>query len=95
MTPATNLDLYLQILNSRSNTHKFGVVHGTKYSKVVELNSEGNPSSAHAFVNSDGEVFKVSNWKTPAKGVRYNLNTDMDDLEKMAGVYTGYLYWRS
>lgn len=92
MTPATNLDLYLQILNSRSNTHKFGVVHGTKYSKIVELNSEGNPASAHAFVNSEGEVFKVANWKTPAKGVRYNLNTDIELLNKVADVHTSYLY---
>lgn len=94
MKEATNLDLYLQILNSRDENHKFGVVNGTKYSKVVELNSEGNPASAHSFVDFSGNVYKVANWKTPAKGVRYNLNTDIELLNKVADVYTSYLYWR-
>ena len=92
MTPATNLDRYLEILNSRDENHNFGVVHGTKYSKVVELNSAGQPASAHSFVNSQGQVFKVANWKTPAKGVRYNLNTDIELLDKVADVHTSYLY---
>lgn len=94
MTPATNLVRYLEILNSRDENHKFGVIHGTKYSKIVELNADGNPASAHAFVDSSGNVYKVANWKTPAKGVRYNLNTDIELLDKVADVYTSYLYRR-
>jgi hypothetical protein len=45
---------------------------GRKYHKVI-LNAAGN-RSVHCFIDKQtGEVYKSASWKSPAKGVRYDL----------------------
>jgi hypothetical protein len=46
---------------------------GRKYHKLVMVDSGGG-RSVHAFVDKKtGEVYKSASWKSPAKGVRYDL----------------------
>jgi hypothetical protein len=46
---------------------------GKKYHKVIMIDG-GSSRSVHAFVDKNtGEVYKSSSWKSPAKGVRYDL----------------------
>lgn len=89
------INKYVEILNSKDSTHNFSYIKGRKYYKIVETNKEGKPTSAHSFVDFSGNLYKAANWNTPAKGIRYNLNTDMELLEKVADVYTSYLYKHS
>jgi len=52
--------------------YTFNIEPGRKYLKVV-MDSHGN-RSVHCFVDKNtGEVYKSASWKSPAKGVRYNL----------------------
>jgi len=45
---------------------------GRKYHKIV-MNAAGN-RSVHCFIDKQtGEVYKSASWKSPAKGVRYDL----------------------
>jgi hypothetical protein len=45
---------------------------GRKYHKII-MNASGS-RSVHAFVDKQtGSVFKSASWKSPAKGVRYDL----------------------
>jgi hypothetical protein len=46
---------------------------GRKYHKLIMVDSGGG-RSVHAFVDKKtGEVYKSASWKSPAKGVRYDL----------------------
>jgi len=46
---------------------------GRKYHKIVMVDS-GKGRSVHAFVDrKTGELYKSASWKSPAKGVRYDL----------------------
>jgi hypothetical protein len=90
---------YTYILNTKaiecnSNT-RFDYIIGRKYVKIYDYDQRtGTPRSAHAFVDFDGNVYKVARWDSPTKGIRYNLNTDMQKLSKVADIYTSYLYAR-
>jgi hypothetical protein len=45
---------------------------GRKYHKII-MNANGS-RSVHAFIDKKtGEVYKSASWKSPAKGVRYDL----------------------
>ena len=45
---------------------------GRKYHKII-MNANGS-RSVHAFVDKKtGEIYKSASWKSPAKGVRYDL----------------------
>ena len=65
---------------------------GRKYAKIIHITSAGN-RSAHAFVDmKTGDVYKSASWKSPAKGVRYNLvdeksRTEMYQRADFAGSY--------
>lgn len=49
--------------------------------------------SVHCFVdNLTGDVFKAAGWKAPAKGARYNLVTDFDEVERNFYWAGSYLY---
>jgi hypothetical protein len=66
---------------------------GRKYHKIV-MNAVGN-RSVHAFVDKKtGEVYKSASWKSPAKGVRYDLRliSDREWLLEHADWAGGYLY---
>ena len=46
---------------------------GKKYHKVVMVDG-GSSRSVHCFIDKNtGEVYKSASWKSPAKGVRYDL----------------------
>ena len=46
---------------------------GKKYHKVIMIDC-GSSRSVHCFIyNNTGELYKSSSWKSPAKGVRYDL----------------------
>ena len=67
---------------------------GKKYHKIVMIDS-GSSRSVHAFVDKKtGEVYKSASWKSPAKGVRYDLRliADREWLLENADWSGGYLY---
>ena len=58
--------------------YEFIIESGRKYHKIVMVIDNGpncSPSrSVHAFVDKKtGEMYKSASWKSPAKGVRYDL----------------------
>ena len=67
---------------------------GKKYHKIILVNGGGS-RSVHAFVDKKtGEVYKSASWKSPAKGVRYDLRLikDREYLLANADWSGGYLY---
>jgi len=78
--------------------YKFYPEEGRKYFKIImEIPNENrDPSrSVHAFVDrKTGEVYKSASWKSPAKGVRYDLRLieQREWLLKNADWAGGYLY---
>ena len=75
--------------------YDFVIEPGNKYLKIVCVN---NQKSVHAFVDKkNGDLYKAKSWKSPAKGVRFNLFTDIEKLREMGKTYGamwagGYLY---
>ena len=68
---------------------------GKKYHKIV-MSVRGS-CSVHAFVDKKtGEVYKSASWKSPAKGVRYDLRLikDREYLLEKADWSGSYLYLR-
>ncbi len=66
---------------------------GRKYHKVI-MHTE-NQRSCHAFIDKKtGEVYKSASWKSPAKGVRYNLlnGASRDHCYHLADWSGNYLY---
>ena len=65
---------------------------GRKYFKLVTVNSERS-RSVHSFVDRvTGDVLKAAGWSAPAKGVRFNLVTGMNELLAVVDPYGSYLY---
>lgn len=69
---------------------------GKKYHKIIMIDGGGS-RSVHAFVDrKTGEVYKSASWKSPAKGVRYDLRI-IEQREKVLSTCDwagGYLYAR-
>ena len=68
---------------------------GRKYHKII-MDANGS-RSVHAFVDrKTGEVYKSASWKSPAKGVRYDLRLieQREWLLENADWAGGYLYAR-
>ena len=66
---------------------------GRKYHKIV-MNAAGS-RSVHCFIDKKtGEMYKSASWKSPAKGVRYDLRLikDREWLLENADWSGGYLY---
>ena len=69
---------------------------GKKYHKVVFIDG-GGQRSVHCFIDKKtGEIYKSSSWKSPAKGVRYDLRLieDREWLFENADWASSYLYAR-
>ena len=67
---------------------------GKKYHKIIMVDG-GSSRSVHAFVDKNtGELYKSSSWKSPAKGIRYDLRliADREYLLKNADWSGSYLY---
>jgi hypothetical protein len=74
----------------------YQVETGKKYHKVIFVNGGGS-RSVHCFIDKKtGEVYKSASWKSPAKGVRYDLRLikDREWLFENADWSGGYLYAR-
>ena len=72
----------------------YQVETGKKYHKVIFVDGGGN-RSVHCFIDKNtGEVYKSATWKSPAKGVRYDLRliADREYLLENADWSGGYLY---
>ena len=69
---------------------------GKKYHKVILVNGGGS-RSVHCFIDKNtGELYKSQSWKSPAKGVRYDLRliADREWLFENADWSGGYTYAR-
>ena len=79
----------------RNGDHYTYVIEtGRKYHKIIMVDNSGS-RSVHAFVDKKtGEVYKPASFKSPAKGVRYDLRLigDREQLMKNADWAGGYLY---
>jgi len=81
--------------NNSSSDYKFYIESGRKYHKII-MDANGS-RSVHAFVDrKTGEVYKSASWKSPAKGVRYDLRLieQREWLLENADWAGGYLYQR-
>jgi len=90
------LDNFKSRNNNSSSDYKFYIESGRKYHKIIMETGSGS-RSAHAFVDKKtGEVYKSASWKSPAKGVRYNLLiiSDREKCLENADWAGGYLYVR-
>ena len=79
--------------------YEFIIESGRKYHKIIMVIDNGpdrSPSrSVHAFIDKKtGEVYKSASWKSPAKGVRYDLRIieQREWLLQNADWASSYLY---
>ena len=82
--------------DNRCGNVDFIIESGRKYHKIIFIDG-GNARSVHAFVDrKTGEVYKSASWKSPAKGVRFNLNVinEREWLFQHADWAGAYLYRR-
>ena len=62
----------IEALKNGESDYDFFIEEGRKYLKIV-MDAHGS-HSVHAFVDKKtGEVYKSASWKSPAKGVRFDL----------------------
>lgn len=83
----------IQDLRNGKCDYDFTFETGRKYHKVI-MHTE-NQRSCHAFIDKKtGEVYKSASWKSPAKGVRYNLlnGASRDHCYHLADWSGNYLY---
>ncbi|WDS61106.1 hypothetical protein SBM3_00016 [Synechococcus phage S-BM3] len=82
--------------NGGTSDYKFYIESGRKYHKIIMETGAGS-RSVHAFVDrKTGEVYKAASFKSPAKGVRFNLLVinDREWLLENADWAGGYLYMK-
>lgn len=83
-------------LKSGTSPVQFIVETGKKYHKIIFQDGGGSRSS-HAFIDKQtGEVYKSASWRSPAKGVRYDLRLieEREWLLENADWSGSYLYKR-
>ena len=94
----TNVDYHEACIEALKNCecdYDFFIEEGRKYLKIV-MDARGS-KSVHAFVDKKtGEVYKAASFKSPAKGVRYDLRLikDREWLLENADWAGSYLYAR-
>jgi predicted metal-dependent phosphoesterase TrpH len=82
-----------QFPNNPGLRSHFSMVDGRKYVKILTHYNDGTSKSVHAFIDkTTGDLYKAASRNAPAKGVRYNLLTDLPRIEQTADVYGAYLY---
>jgi len=73
--------------------YSFEISEGKKYYKIIQRDSNFSGGSVHAFVDKqNGDLYKAASWAAPAKGVRFNLEKDLEFLRQNANWSGGYLY---
>jgi hypothetical protein len=83
-------------LKSGKSDIDYTIETGKKYHKVILVNGGGS-RSVHCFIDKNtGEVYKSATWRSPAKGVRYDLRLikDREYLLENADWSGSYLYAR-
>lgn len=89
---STHAQEFINGLNEKfADYGSFAVLPGKKYDKITVKPHCSSQSFVHAFVDTDGNVYKAAGWKAPAKGVRYT--SVMAALVK-ADRFGNYLYAR-
>ena len=81
-----------EIRNGRH--YKFTIEEGRKYHKII-METESGSRSVHAFVDKKtGELYKAASFKSPAKGVRFDLRLikDREFVLENCDWAGGYLY---
>jgi hypothetical protein len=76
--------------------YSYALISGRKYHKVMQC-VNGETESVHAFIDKKtGEVYKAASYKSPAKGVRFDLRLieQREWLFENADWAGGYLYVR-
>ena len=103
---AQRVQTWLDTLEERGHrdsgfSYAFGIEKLTKFVRVwqddVAPTGEHSGRSVHAFFNpATGDVLKAAGWKTPAKGVRFNLLDDesFQKLIAQCDQFGSYLYLR-
>ena len=84
-----------QYPNSGRN-YSYALISGRKYHKLMQC-VNGETESVHAFIDKKtGEVYKAASYKSPAKGVRFDLRLieQREWLFENADWAGGYLYIR-
>lgn len=72
----------------------YQVETGKKYHKVIFVDGGGS-RSVHCFIDKQtGQIYKSASWKSPAKGIRYDLRLikDREYLLENADWSGSYLY---
>ena len=93
-----NIDYHnacIQDLKNGNCGYEFYPETGRKYHKIIMV--ANGSRSVHAFVDKKtGQVYKSASWKSPAKGVRYDLRIieQREWLLENADWAGGYLYAR-
>ncbi len=88
-------DACIEDLKNGNCGYEFYPETGRKYHKII-MSANGS-RSVHAFVNKNtGEMYKSASFKSPAKGVRYDLRLikDREFLFEKADWAGSYLYAR-
>ena len=76
--------------------YSYALISGRKYHKVMQC-VDGETESVHAFIDrKTGEVYKAASYKSPAKGVRFDLRLieQREWLFENADWAGSYLYLR-
>ena len=76
--------------------YSYALISGRKYHKLMQC-VNGETESVHAFIDKKtGEVYKAASYKSPAKGVRFDLRLieQREWLFENADWAGGYLYVR-
>ncbi len=84
-------------LSEGVGVNEFIYEKGRKYAKILHIDNPGGSKSAHMFVDMvTGDCFKPASYKSPAKGIRYNLLDDKSREEMLlrADWAGSYLYAR-
>ncbi len=84
-------------LSEGVGVNEFIYEKGRKYAKILHIDNPGGSKSAHMFVDMvTGDCFKPASYKSPAKGIRYNLLDDKSREEMLlrADWSGSYLYAR-
>ena len=88
------LDNFKRRNNGGTSDYKFYIEEGRKYHKIIMETGAGS-RSVHAFVDKkNGDLYKAASFKSPAKGVRFNLCiiSEREWLLENADWAGGYLY---
>ena len=84
-----------ELENGRSFYHKLTYKVGKKYIKVMDMNvypDQIQSNGVFMFIDKEtGAVYKPANYKAPAKGIRFYIDTLVENPD-VVDPYGGFLY---